>query len=70
MPSNDCFIVNGVLHKFDGTYLDDFHIHEFNNLNILVGSYPNSEYDCTQLSFKGVTGSLNLLTEEEMTNFD
>ena len=44
--SNDCFVVNGVLHKYDGAFFGDFHIKEFNNLNVLVGSYPICENDC------------------------
>ena len=68
--SNDCFIVNGVLHKYDGAFFGDFHVSQFKNLDVLVGSYPICEDDCNQLSFKGVTGVLNLLTDAEMNDLN
>ena len=62
--------MNGTLHKFDGVFLSEFHAKELKDLNIVVGSYPICVDDCIQLKFLGVTGVLNLLSDEEMKNFD
>lgn len=63
---NDCFIVNGILEKFDTNFLSEFHVEKIGDTQIYVGSYPKSEGDIIWLKQKGITGILNLMSKPDL----
>ena len=57
------FIINGRIMRIDGKFKQEFRI---GDTNILIGKFPRCAEDVKNLRSLGVTGILNLSTEEEM----
>ena len=57
------FIVNGRIQVIDERFRCDY---EIGDTNILVGQIPKSEEDVKYIASMGISGVLNLSSEEEM----
>lgn len=55
-------LVNGVIFKCDGNFLNDFAVHRVAGTNIYVSPYPQSDADCNLIKSNQITGVLDLLT--------
>lgn len=46
----NAYMVNGQAEKCDGNFMENFVFTDLQNLNLLIGSYPNSEKDVRALA--------------------
>ena len=59
------FIVNGQCNKADGNFLSPFFYKEIGNLDIVLGSYPSTWDDISQINHLGCTAVLDLQTSND-----
>jgi hypothetical protein len=64
--SSSVYIVNGLGDKCDANFIGEFFFKELEEMNILVGNYPSEFSEIQQLAQAGVTGVLNLQTEDDI----
>jgi len=60
------WIVNGVIDKADGNFLGGLYFDEIGDTKIFMGTYPLLQDDIFKMRDKGITGVLNLQTENDI----
>ena len=63
---NKVWIVNGKLEKADGNFFGGFFFNRIKDSRMLVGSYPLTQSDISQLEQQGVSCVVNIQTGTEM----
>lgn len=60
------WIVNGVIDKADGNFLGGLYFDKIGDTKIFMGTYPLVQDDIFKMRDKGITGVLNLQTENDI----
>jgi hypothetical protein len=63
------FIVNGYLCKIDHSFQSEFHVSPIPNQRLFLGSYPTQENDAHHLNHLGVTGILNVMSDQDIQRY-
>ena len=60
------WIVNGVIDKADGNFLGGLFFDKIGDTKLIIGTYPLCEDDIQKMRDKGITGVLNLQTDNDI----
>lgn len=64
----EAFIVNGHVEKADGNFVGGLTFDQIGETNIYIGPYPQLEKDTIIMSQAGITGILNVQTDNDINH--
>lgn len=64
--TSNVYIVNGYVDKCDGNFIGQFFFQQLTNTNLFIGNYPCNLEEVIKLSQEGITGVLNLQTDDDI----